>query len=131
MKRLSPHARERLSRLKYRATRSLSPKTYWYLMGRLKPVAAVTSQCSTVEDSLASGAAIVSLLDRFGVLNPDAVTLHVGSGIGRVEYHLRHRVRRCYGVDVSPSMVKHAARLVPFDDVEFHCTDGRRLDRWP
>ena len=130
MSTLPGQARKKLSRLKYRASRSLSPKAYWYLMGRIKPVEAVTSEWSSVADSLAAGAAVVGLLDRLGVISPAAVTLHIGSGIGRVEYHLHAKVHLCYGVDISPSMVRKARKLVPFDNVEFLCTDGKGLDRW-
>lgn len=99
-------------------------------MGRFRPVAAVTSQCNSLADSLASGEDIARLLDRLGVLGPEMVTLQIGSGMGRVEYHLRTRVKRCYGADVSPSMVRQARSLVPFDNVEFVETDGTQLP-WP
>lgn len=120
-----------LSRVKYLASRSLSPKSYWYLMGKLKPVGAVTSGHHTVASSLASGADVEALLDRLGVLAPDATTLHIGSGLGRVEEHLYRRVRQCHGVDVSPSMVKRARRLVAHPNVTFHVTDGRDLSTLP
>ncbi len=120
-----------LSRLKYWVSRGLSPKAYWYLMGRLKPVPAVTSAYADVESCLASGAEVVALLDTFDVVRPHAVTLQIGSGLGRVEYHLRNRVERCFGLDISPSMVKKARELVPFPNVEFFETDGSGLDRWP
>ncbi len=120
-----------LSRLKYWASRGLTPKVYWNLMGRLKPVPAVTSAYTDVESCLASGAEVVALLDGFDVVRPDAVTLQIGSGLGRVEYHLRHRVERCFGIDISASMVKRARELVPFPNVEFFETDGSGLGRWP
>lgn len=120
-----------LSKVKYAASRSLSPKSYWYLMGKLKPVGAVTSRYLTVEASLASGADVGSLLDRLGVLGPESTTLHIGSGLGRVEEHLHRRVRQCHGVDVSASMVKRARRLVAHPNVAFHVTDGRDLSALP
>ncbi|MEA2704642.1 MAG: hypothetical protein QOD63_2587 [Actinomycetota bacterium] len=120
-----------LSRLKFWASRSLSPGLYWYLMGQFKPVPAVTSDYESVADCLASGRQVVDLLDELGVVLPDAVTLHIGSGLGRVEAHLRHRVASCYGVDVSYSMVRRARRLVPYDDVRFLHTDGSGLDGLP
>lgn len=124
----SSHA---LSRVKYWVSRPLPPKAYWYLMGRFKPVPAVTSDHLEVEDCLASGQQVVDLLDHLGALRPDAVALHIGCGIGRVEHHLRHRVRRCVGVDVSPSMVRRARALVPSANVEFHCTNGTDLSALP
>lgn len=121
---------EALRTAKYMASRQLSPKVYWYLMGRFRAVAAVTSEFEKVEDSLASGATIVELLDRLGVLDAEAVTLQIGSGIGRVEYHLHERVKKCYGVDISASMVQRARSLVTHDNVEFVETDGTILP-WP
>lgn len=120
-----------LSRLKYTGARRLSPKRYWDLMGRLRPVAAVTSDYRDLTESLASGTRLVALMEGLDVVSADAVTLHIGSGLGRVEYHLRHRVRRCVGVDISASMVKRARENVPFDDVEFVETDGDGLAGWP
>ncbi|MDQ6614701.1 MAG: class I SAM-dependent methyltransferase [Actinomycetota bacterium] len=77
-----------------------------------------------------SGRAVVDLLNQLGTVQPDFVTLHIGSGLGRVEYHLRSRVRKCWGVDVSPSMVKRAQRLVPYPNVEFLVSDGATLAHW-
>jgi SAM-dependent methyltransferase len=117
--------------LKFRASRWISPKAYWYLMGRLRPVPAVTSGFGSVAQCLASGSDVVALLDRFGAVGPDMVTLHIGSGLGRVEYHLSSRVQKCYGVDISSSMVRRARALVPFANVEFVVSDGASLARWP
>lgn len=119
-----------LSRLKYELSRRLRPKTYWGLMGRFKAVPAVTSEYQNTDECLASGLAVVRLLERLGVIHPDAVTLHIGSGLGRVEYHLHDRVRRCYGVDLSGSMVKRARHLVTFPNVEFRVNDGSSLSEF-
>ncbi len=120
-----------LSRLKYWASKTLPPKLYWNLMGQFKPVPAVTSEYDNVDDCLASGQQVVDLLDGLGVLRPDAVTLHIGAGLGRVEAHLRHRVATCYGADISESMVRRARRLVPYDNVRFFVIDGRGLSELP
>lgn len=124
-------SRHPLSRAKYWASRSVSPRRYWDLMGRFKPVPAVTSQYSGVDECLASGRQVVDLLDHLGVLDPGAVTLHIGAGLGRVEEHLRHRVARCHGTDISPSMVRRARRLVPHDNVAFHLVEGTGLSGLP
>lgn len=58
------------------------------------------------------------------------VTLQIGSGLGRVEYHLARQVRKCWGVDISPSMVKRARRLVPHPNVEFVISNGVNLSAW-
>lgn len=120
-----------LRHLKYRASRRMSPKAYWYLMGRLRPVRAVTSDNGSIEQCLASGEDAVATLTSFGPLRSDMVTLHIGSGLGRVEYHLSQKVKRCVGVDISPSMIKRARELVPFDNVEFVESDGADLSAWP
>src|SRR5205085_7842885 len=120
-----------LSRVKYRVSARLRPKTYWNLMGRFRPVPAVTSAYRDLEECLAPGRDVVALLDRLGVVHPDAVTLHIGSGLGRVEYHLRHRVRRCVGIDISPSMVKQARQNVAAENVEFAETSGAGLEGFP
>jgi ubiquinone/menaquinone biosynthesis C-methylase UbiE len=120
-----------LSRVKYWASQTLSPKLYWNLMGQFKPVPAVTSDYHNVDDCLASGLQVVDLLDDLGVLRPDAVTLHIGAGLGRVEAHLRQRVATCYGADISQSMVRRARLLVPYDNVEFFVIDGQGLSGLP
>jgi SAM-dependent methyltransferase len=119
-----------LSRVKYWVSRPIGPRTYWDLMGRFQPVGAVTSGHDDLDDSMASGAAVVALMDALGLVDPDAVTLHIGSGLGRVEKHLHRRVRKCYGIDISPSMVRRAKELVPAENVEFVSADDTGLGRW-
>jgi SAM-dependent methyltransferase len=119
--------RRTLSALKYRVAGSISPKLYWTLMGRFQTVAAVTSACSTLQESLDSGRDVVAMFQRLMLLHPDAITLQIGCGIGRIEYHLCQHVKRCYGVDISPSMIKKARAIVRAPNVEFCCTDGRGL----
>lgn len=119
-----------LRRVKYTLSKRMSPKLYWYLMGRLRPVPAVTSNYGSMSECLESGEGVVSILDKFNVIGPDMVTLHIGSGLGRVELHLARRVRQCYGVDISPSMVKRARSLVPAPNVEFVESDGKSLGVW-
>lgn len=118
------------SRAKAVAARPLSQRTYWHLMGRFRAVPAVTSQYSTLEESLDSGREVVDLLVHLDVVDPSATTLQIGSGIGRVEYHLAPLVKHAHGADVSPAMVQRARELVPWDNAEFTCTDGTTLDAW-
>lgn len=119
-----------LSRAKYRLLSRAPQKLYWYLMGEVKAVPAVTSEYATVEDCLESGRQVVAVLEKLGVVRADGVTLQIGSGLGRVEAHLCHRVSRCYGLDVSPSMVRKARALVREPNVEFVCGDGKGLGGW-
>lgn len=120
-----------ISRAKFHVCSRMSPKLYWYLMGELKAVPAVTSDFRMVEECLASGEQVVGVLERLGVVHKDMVALQVGSGLGRIEAHLCHRVRHCYGLDVSPSMVRKARGLVREPNVTFVCGDGTGLDPWP
>ena len=48
-----------LRKVKFRLSRNLSPGLYWYLMGKWRPVAAVTSRAASIEDSMRSGAEVV------------------------------------------------------------------------
>jgi SAM-dependent methyltransferase len=93
-------------------------------MATFQPVRAVTSQYRTIEESLSSGAEIVSLLEKLGVVTPDAVTIHIGCGLGRVELFLHRKVRFCYGIDVSPVMIRHARNNVRAENVRFICADS-------
>lgn len=119
-----------LSRLKAKVCAPMPPKLYWWLMGEFRAVPAVTSQYSSVKECLDSGERVVALLERVGAVVAEAETLHVGCGIGRIEKHLSRKVRKCWGVDVSASMVRKAQELVPEPNVEFICSDGRDLGRW-
>ena len=122
---------EALRRVKFWCTQKLSSRTYWYLMGKWRPVPAVTSEYATIEESMESGRAVVDLLNQLGVVGENMVTLQIGSGLGRVEYHLRSEVRKCWGIDVSPSMVRRARALVSSPNVEFVVSDGATLSLWP
>lgn len=121
---------DNLSLAKFRLCSYVPQKLYWYLMGEAKAVSAVTSEYTTVEQCLESGKQVVAMLEQLGVVATNAVTLQIGSGLGRVEAHLCRRVRRCYGLDVSPSMVRKARALVREPNVEFVCGDGKGLGGW-
>ena len=121
---------ENLRKVKFWTSGRLSPRWYWNVMGKWRPVAAVTSDAASIEDSMASGRTVVEVLNQLGVVGPEMVTLQIGSGLGRVEYHLHSLVQKCWGVDVSPSMVKRARRLVRFANVGFLLSDGVSLAGW-
>ena len=55
------------------------------------------------------------------------VAVEIGSGLGRVVQALATRFDRVVGVDISPTMVEEARRLVPDDRVEFRLGDGASL----
>jgi SAM-dependent methyltransferase len=102
-------------------------------MGRFQPARAVTSRYPSLEKSLESGKLVVEMLARLGVINPTAVVLQIGCGIGRVEFHLHKHVRLCYGIDIAPSMLAHARSNVHADNVRFiHATqlEGVALPRF-
>jgi SAM-dependent methyltransferase len=105
----------------------MPPKHYWTLMGRLRAVPAVTSEYTSLNDSLESGGRVVAMFEHLGLLHNDAVTLQIGCGIGRIEYHLCKRVRFCYGVDIGSSMIQKARANVSAPNVRFLCNDGLGL----
>ena len=116
-----------LSALKYRLLASMPQKLYWTLMGYFRPVPAVTSEHTSLAESLDSGRRVVAMFDRLELVNPDATTLQIGCGIGRIEYYLCKRVRFCYGIDISPSMIKKARAIVHAPNVKFLCSNGLGL----
>ena len=118
-----------LSAIKYRLCSSMSQRFYWTMMGRFQAAPAVSSQYPKLEDSLKSGAALVEMLETLQAIHENSRTLHIGCGIGRIELHLHKRVRLCYGIDISPSMIKKARAYVRADNVRFICTDA--LDSLP
>ncbi len=118
------------SRVKSVVLTRVSPRAYWNIMGRLRPVAAVTSRCTSLAASMDSGGADADLLDRLGLLGPGFVTMQIGSGLGRVERALAERVHFCFGADVSPSMVAKASVLTPSPNVQFVLTTGKDLRLW-
>jgi SAM-dependent methyltransferase len=113
-----------LSRAKYLLAAPLPAKAYWHLMGRFQPARAVTSRWPSLQESLDSGAGVVAMLDRLGLVKQDAVVLQIGCGIGRIEKHLHKRVRFCYGIDIAPSMIARARANVRASNVEFTCADS-------
>jgi ubiquinone/menaquinone biosynthesis C-methylase UbiE len=119
-----------LSRIKFVLAGHLSPQVYWHLMGRFRAVPAVTSQFSSLAESMDSGSAEANLLDRLGLLRQDARTLQIGSGLGRIERALSGRVAQCYGCDISAAMVGKASALTPLPNVTFVRTTGKDLSPW-
>jgi SAM-dependent methyltransferase len=88
-------------------------------MGRFQPARAVTSQYPSLDKSLDSGADVVKMLSKLGVIRSDSIVLQIGCGIGRVELHLYKHVHFCYGIDVAPSMIDRARRNVHASNVCF------------
>jgi SAM-dependent methyltransferase len=75
----------------------------------------------------ASGRADLENLILHGVvLEPDAETLEIGCGVGRLLEPMSHRVRQVWGVDVSTEMVRTARRaLAERPNVGIASTSGR------
>src|SRR5487761_704610 len=119
-----------LSRMKFVLAGGLSPRVYWYLMGRFRAVPAVTSRCSTLAGSMNSGIVEAELLVRLGVVPDRARTLQIGCGLGRIERALSGRVAQCYGCDISRAMVDKARALTSLPNVRFVHTTGKDLSRW-
>lgn len=124
LRRLVTMLNRALSLLKYHLFSSVSQKFYWTLMGKFQAVRAVTSQYTDLRDSLESGAEIVAMLDELNALGANVTALQIGCGIGRIELHLYKKVRLCYGIDISPSMIEKATENVPAANVSFICSDN-------
>jgi len=73
-------------------------------------------------------AEIVTRLDEWRLLGPDASVLDIGCGIGRVAQALAPRVRSVTGIDVSPGMIEEARRrCADLSNIEFCVGSGRNL----
>lgn len=71
---------------------------------------------------------VVSALDAWETIHPDAVVLDIGCGIGRLEQLLSSRVAQIYGIDVSPGMIDAARRrCAGLSNVYFQTSTGRDL----
>jgi SAM-dependent methyltransferase len=77
-------------------------------------------------------AEIVTRLDEWRLLGPDASVLDIGCGIGRVAQALAPRVRSVTGIDVSPGMIDEARRrCADPSNIEFRVCSGRNLADFP
>lgn len=73
-------------------------------------------------------AEMVALLDRFGLVQPQAELLEIGCGIGRFVAALGPAVARYVGIDVSAGMVEAARRrCAGLDNIEIRRAGGRDL----
>jgi len=114
-----------------KSLRYLPPRTYWDLLARIDPYQTVglTSHPGELYQ-LDNG--ILRELQARGLLGPETVTLHIGAGVGRIEYAIAPHVKKCYGIDVSSVLPKVAQRnLSQYGNVEFRTGDGRTLGIFP
>jgi ubiquinone/menaquinone biosynthesis C-methylase UbiE len=75
-----------------------------------------------------SGRSTADFLFQNVGIDPDAIVLEIGCGLGRVAPHLAPRCRRWIGCDVSPRMLDFArVRLAEFPNVELVETTGHDL----
>ena len=75
---------------------------------------------------------IMSLLDEWGLLDPDHKVLEIGSGIGRMQAALSPRVAEAHGIDIAPKMVETARRrCAGLPNVHFALSSGRDLADFP
>lgn len=110
-----------------KSLRYLPPRTYWDILARIDPYQTV-GLTSVPEELYRPDNEIVAQLQERGLLNPSAVTLHIGAGVGRIEYGLAPHVGKCHGIDVSrvlPRVATHNLAHLP--NVQFHAGDGRTL----
>ena len=74
-------------------------------------------------------AEVVDLLAAWGVLGTDRDVLQIGCGAGRFEVALAARVRRAYGIDISPEMIARARRrCAGLPNIHLALGSGTRLD---
>jgi SAM-dependent methyltransferase len=92
--------------------------------------ASVAGYCLGSDALLAEATAeVVDVLERWGVLRPDADVLQIGCCIGRFEAALAPRVRRAWGIDVSAEMIARARRrCARFGNVHLAVASGTRLE---
>jgi SAM-dependent methyltransferase len=75
---------------------------------------------------------IMSLLDEWGLLDPDHKVLEIGSGIGRMQAALSPRVAEAHGIDIAPKMVEAARRrCAGLSNVHFALSSGLDLAGFP
>ncbi|MBU0607068.1 MAG: class I SAM-dependent methyltransferase [Armatimonadetes bacterium] len=115
-----------------KSLRYLPPRTYWDLLARIDPYQTV-GLTSDPEELYQPDNEILQELRRRGLLGPEVVTLHIGAGVGRIEFALAPHVGKCYGIDVSSVLPKVAQRNLSarYDNVEFRTGDGRSLSIFP
>lgn len=110
-----------------KSLRYLPPKVYWDILARIDPYQTV-GLTSLPEELYQDHNEIVDALLRLGVLGPEAVTLQIGAGVGRVEWAIAPHVKKCYGIDVSSVLPRVANRnLAHFGNAEFRTGDGKTL----
>lgn len=109
-------------------SRFLSQKNYWNVVGNFSTLDSILDGCTDLNSFFNSGKYTT---DNFFVkeklINKNSLTLHIGCGIGRIEKHLCRKVNKCYGVDISQSMIKKARAHVKAKNIEFIETDGKTL----
>jgi cyclopropane fatty-acyl-phospholipid synthase-like methyltransferase len=64
---------------------------------------------------------MVDMLKTLNVVQPSAITLQIGCGIGRIERYLHTEVQFCYGIDIAPTMIARAKSNVQATNVSFIC----------
>lgn len=124
---LSGKLRATLYWLAEKSLRYLPARLYWDLLALIDPYQTV-GLTSRPEDLYQPGNELVDELLRRGLLGPEAITLHIGAGVGRIEYAIAPHVKRAYGIDVSTVLPRVANRkLAHFGNAEFRVGDGKTL----
>lgn len=124
IKRIPPKVRYQAAAL---IGRVFGKRFFWNLEALLKPKDAILSGCDDDAAFQQAGLRDATFIRETGLLHPNAVTLHIGCGMGRIEQHLAPWVNRAYGVDISRGMIRRARRHVRHNNVEFRVTSGEDL----
>lgn len=116
-----------LKKINFWVSQFIPQKFYWFLAGIFRPYQAVLEDAENADAVYKRGTDITDLLEKFKLIDKNATTLDIGSGVGRAEYALSGKVKSCVGVDISPSMVNIAKQKVNAKNVEFFVNNGDNL----
>lgn len=116
-----------LKRVNYFVSQFIPQKVYWHIAGMIHPWEAVLEEENSAEGVYAQSDKLVSLLERLKLISKDSVVLDIGCGVGRLEYSLSTKVKKCIGIDVAPSMVSLARKHVSAKNCQFIVGDGMSL----
>lgn len=105
----------------------LSQKQYWNTVGKIAPLDAILDNYFDEKEFFKTGKDTLAFFQKQKLISKKSTTLHIGSGIGRIEKHLAKYVNECYGVDVSEVMIEKANTHKTAKNATFIATNGKTL----
>lgn len=120
-----------LDKIKSQITNLLSPRTYWYLAGKINPYSSAIEGEKDKNKFYKLGDYELNLFKKLKVIKPGMNVLEVGCGPGRIQKALvkSRKHLNVYGTDISSSMVKIARQNVP--QAKFSVNNGSDLRHFP